>query len=605
MLKKLEMELYDEYKQASQEVRQKLIDYLKAFKEKDKIKRQLLKNGQITKQQYNDWRIGQIAIGKRWRELQKTLAKDFHNRNKIAKSIVDGYTPEAYALNHNYATFQVEKGALVDTSYTLYDRQTVERLFRDDPDLLPPRKLNAQKDLSWNRQKIQSVAIQAILQGESIPKIATRLAEAVGDSNYKSAVRNARTMMTSAENAGRQNAYNRAHNMGIKLKKTWVATFDGRTRHTHRQMDGITIPIDDSFPNGCKNPGDPKGPPEEVYNCRCTTIAQIEGFERDITDPNIRNMDKLKYVSYDQWKADKQYQMKEYVKSRAKPTTFKTRDDADKYLRPLLDKDWGNLTDTEKYGIWKYTENSNPLNKPLSGYEGSWARTSFKGVGQTNWGVEDAWRKIPQEFSQFGHSNGRVDHARAVAAATRAIDKYELQKDMTLVRGSDNYGLAGLFEGDLFSYDTALEILNSGDAHLIKEAFVGQTFVNHAFTSTGVAADAGFSGNVSYRIFAPKGTHCLYAEPQSAWGNTVGDEHDPTSVRPRLYEPGTQKNKEEIGWEAEIIVQRGTEYRVTGIAMHGKNIQIDMEIVSQPDYFASGYEQTANNGATKFRHRSR
>ena len=231
------MELYEEYKQASQEVRQKLIDYLKAFKEKDKIKRQLLKNGQITKQQYNDWRIGQIAIGKRWRELQKTLAKDLHNRNKIAKSIVDGYTPEAYALNHNYATFQVEKGALVDTSYTLYDRQTVERLFRDNPDLLPHRQSSAQKDLSWNRQKIQSVAIQAILQGESIPKIAARLATAVGDSNYKSAVRNARTMMTSAENAGRQNAYNRAQNMGIKLKKTWVATFDGRTRHTHRQMD--------------------------------------------------------------------------------------------------------------------------------------------------------------------------------------------------------------------------------------------------------------------------------------------------------------------------------------------------------------------------------
>ena len=45
LLKKLETELYDEYKQASKEVRQKLIDYLKAFKEKDKIKRQLLKNG--------------------------------------------------------------------------------------------------------------------------------------------------------------------------------------------------------------------------------------------------------------------------------------------------------------------------------------------------------------------------------------------------------------------------------------------------------------------------------------------------------------------------------------------------------------------------------
>ena len=61
LIAELEARLYDEYKQASKEVRQKLINYLKAFKEKDKIKRQLLKNGQITKQQYNDWRIGHVV----------------------------------------------------------------------------------------------------------------------------------------------------------------------------------------------------------------------------------------------------------------------------------------------------------------------------------------------------------------------------------------------------------------------------------------------------------------------------------------------------------------------------------------------------------------
>lgn len=60
----------------------------------------------------------------------KTLAADLHNVNKIAKSITQGYMPEVYALNHNYSTFQIEKGSRIDTSYTLYDRHTVERLFR-------------------------------------------------------------------------------------------------------------------------------------------------------------------------------------------------------------------------------------------------------------------------------------------------------------------------------------------------------------------------------------------------------------------------------------------------------------------------------------------
>lgn len=63
-----------------------------------------------------------------------------------------------------------------------------------------------------------------------------------------------------------------------KTEKTWVAFHDNRTRQTHRDVDGTTIPIDDMFEvgnaqlmypcdevNGYDNP-------EEVCNCRCHLI---------------------------------------------------------------------------------------------------------------------------------------------------------------------------------------------------------------------------------------------------------------------------------------------------------------------------------------------
>ena len=143
------------------------------------------------------------------------------------------------------------------------------------------------------------------MQGESIPQISKRLAETVGDSNYKAAVRNARTMTTSAENGGRQDAYKRAESMGIKMRRTWVATLDGRTRHAHRLLDGQTVDIDQPFVVDGEEimfPGDPKAKPYLVYNCRCTTISQIEGFERDVTDLSLRHTKHLGDMTYEEWK---------------------------------------------------------------------------------------------------------------------------------------------------------------------------------------------------------------------------------------------------------------------------------------------------------------
>ena len=273
ILEDLERRISKTYKQAEKETQKKLDQYLEKFKEKDRKKREQLKRGEITRTEYNRWRTGQIATGKRWAEMRDTLAQDYHNANKIAQSVTYGYMPEVYALNFNYGTYEVETQSLVDTSFSLYNREAVERIFRENPDLLPPpgkkvsERIAAGLDVKWNKQQVQSVMLQGILQGESIPKIAKRLSSEVGEKNRKAAIRNARTMTTGAESAGRRDSYKRAQSMGIKMMQTWVATLDGRTRHSHRMLDGETIDVDGVFSNGCRYPGDPNGAPEEIYNC--------------------------------------------------------------------------------------------------------------------------------------------------------------------------------------------------------------------------------------------------------------------------------------------------------------------------------------------------
>ena len=314
LLAKLERKVSIEYKRAVDETQQKLTEYFAAFQRKDKMWQEWVKDGKKTEKEWKEWRTGQMLVGDRWREMRDTLAEDYHNANMIARSIVNGYMPDVYALNHNYSTFLVEKGAKVDTSYTLYDRQTVERLMRDEPELLQPpgdrmKAILAQrKDLAWQKGQIQSVALQGILQGESVGKMANRIAYDMGEMNHAASIRYARTAMTSAENGGRLAGYKRAAGMGIKMKQTWIATLDGRTRHEHRQLDGQTVDIDKPFTvDGyeIRFPGDPQAEGFLVWNCRCTTIAQIEGFERDPANMGLRRDERLSEMSYDEWKKQK------------------------------------------------------------------------------------------------------------------------------------------------------------------------------------------------------------------------------------------------------------------------------------------------------------
>ena len=280
--------------------------------------------------------------------------------------------------------------------------------------------------------------------------------------------------------------------------------------------------------------------------------------------------------------------------AKAAARSFSSANAADKFHRPYLDSIWDEGTEYEHYSVWEYTQNSNPINKSLSGYHDSWSRSRFLGLGNTELGYEDGWRHFDTAtFNKKFGVDGHKDYKSVVKNLTKMIDKSEMPESVFLVRGSDKNGLAGLLEGDLLSFSDASKLLQSGDAKKIKAALEGQVFTNHSYMSTGIASGTGFGGDVKYKIFAPKGTHAIYAEPASYYGNTVG-------MNEKLYKVGQSYSS--IGHEAEVIIQRGTDFRITKVDVdRWGDITIEMEVVNQPDYFETGLEHTHNGGKTSYK----
>lgn len=164
-------------------------------------------------------------------------------------------------------------------SFSLIDEATVERLQKRGDIKLPHKILDKAKDIKWNIKQMTSKLLAGILNGDSISKIANSFLDIVNN-NEASAMRNARTTVTQAENHGRLDSYDNLAGQGVVQKKVWIATPDDRTRESHLEIDGEEVDVDEAFSNELMYPGDPDGDPSEVWNCRCSMRDHIVGFRR-------------------------------------------------------------------------------------------------------------------------------------------------------------------------------------------------------------------------------------------------------------------------------------------------------------------------------------
>ncbi|MBO5955891.1 MAG: hypothetical protein J6Q10_03735 [Clostridia bacterium] len=340
-LKDLEKRITTQYRRAYKELSEKVVNYFESFEKRDKEQLSLLNDGKITQQEYNLWRLAQIGRGKRFEQMRDEAAERLTKANQIAASYINNETPDIFAVNYNWTAYGLEK-EYGNIGFTIYNEEMVRGLIAEEADLLPKASIKVPKDLLWNRKLITAEITSGILQGESISKLADRFMN-VTDANRVSAIRNARTFCTAAENAGRQEGFNKAAKLGIKgLRKKWLATKDNRTRHSHRELDGQTVEWDKAFHSilGSKMmfPGDKEnGKPGDIYNCRCTMvtveksgIVVDEEFETTTEDGQ-----QISGMNYKEWKAWKKTQEQKTSTNTFVPA--KTTEEAENYANKFVE----------------------------------------------------------------------------------------------------------------------------------------------------------------------------------------------------------------------------------------------------------------------------
>ncbi|HBC94404.1 MAG TPA: hypothetical protein DCZ10_16265 [Pelotomaculum sp.] len=219
---------------------------------------------------------------------------------KITKKAIRDIFSESY-----YRTaFALETDAEVALGFTVINPKAVEAAILSPLDRIswPERvKDNAQVMVKQIREEIT----RGIIQGNSYDKTAKAVTERVNVGASK-ALRIVQTETHRAVSQGTQASFEQAAAKGLIFKRVWVSTLDGRTRDSHRSLDGQKVDIDQPFtirgytamyPGGF-------GIASEDINCRCTVRAEIEGMEptlRRARDEKTGKNKVIKNTTYQEW----------------------------------------------------------------------------------------------------------------------------------------------------------------------------------------------------------------------------------------------------------------------------------------------------------------
>lgn len=408
----LERRIAKLYREAGEELQTTIDAYFEQFAKRDEEMKALIgtvQNGkEWTEADYKQWRLNQIGRGERFKALRDKVARRMTDANAVAVAYTNDATPGIYSLNRNYSAYTIEQVA-GNVGFDLWDEQTVKRLIVEQPDLMPyyppKRALKRGIDLAYGKKQITASVTSSILQGKSIKHIADDLQKRITTMSRDSAIRTARTAVTGAQNAGRMDSYAAAEKMGIKLKKRWLATLDARTRHSHAMLDGEQVAQDKKFSNDCRFPGDPQGPPWEIYNCRCTLIAAVDGVDTSSAQRRARNADtgqtevisNMSYAEWAGWKKDTKQ-----VASAAKSAIIEES-------KPLPITISDCTTETRKYDFSDGTENGTRKSANAAVYKTPDGTefvfpVSYNKAHQTMTPEKavELWSKVPEKLRNMG-----------------------------------------------------------------------------------------------------------------------------------------------------------------------------------------------------------
>lgn len=300
-LEALERDVKSVYSEAQKELAEVTDDYFKGYKKEDAEQKKKVEAGLLTATAYIAWRTAKLKKGKKYEALMDSLAQQMLKARQTVQALIQGKSYEVFALNATYQAMMIESGIGYDIGLELYTKSSVIEFLKDNPNLLPFKEVDGKKLLRWNKELVARAITQGITQGESIPKIQKRLMQTISEMNANSALTNARTAVTSAENSGRVIQMEKAKEQGVNMQKVWISVMDGRTRVSHAALDGQERDIDEPFTvygMSIMQPGDPNAPGELVYNCRCSLGYRIDGIV------GAAEYDKYNSAKYRSWKKE-------------------------------------------------------------------------------------------------------------------------------------------------------------------------------------------------------------------------------------------------------------------------------------------------------------
>lgn len=305
----IEQRMHTIYRAAQAEIIEQLDAHTKRQNAQTRVKLAQVKAGKLSEEEFNKWQAGQMFTGKQWKDKVTSIATTLLTANQQANSIIEGEKRAVFGENATYQSYRLEHDANLDMSFGVYDSATVTRILRDDPTLLKPREIDEEKDIEWNRRNVTHAVAQGIIQGDSIQQIAKRIAKNTASKNEAAMTRYARTAMTSAQNAGRMEVMQEASEMGIQVRKVWIATLDERTRDAHQELDGQTADINEPFDSMLGQidyPGDPKADDANIWNCRCTLGYEYKEYPKaNSTRRDNISGEEIEDMTYREWKEKK------------------------------------------------------------------------------------------------------------------------------------------------------------------------------------------------------------------------------------------------------------------------------------------------------------
>lgn len=179
------------------------------------------------------------------------------------------------------------------------DQEQAAKAIQLDTKLSVPLYKQIGENVGGLKKVISSSITRGIAAAMSYADIARQIRQyMIGDYSHvggalSKAYTIARTEGHRIQQQAADDARHKARDKGADIKKQWDSTLDGRTRPSHRKVDGEIRELDDKFSNGLLFPGDPNGSADEVVNCRCVClqkaawmldakISKIDNFTKEI-----------------------------------------------------------------------------------------------------------------------------------------------------------------------------------------------------------------------------------------------------------------------------------------------------------------------------------